>query len=633
MLAGTGSELERDVPFWVFVDALDEYLRGLDPAVLGSIDDDVRAELAHVFPAVPAGDGVVASLQNERYRTHRAVRALLEGLTATKPVVLVLDDLHWADSGSAELLGALLHRLPAAPVLLALGLRPRLVPERLSVSLERAQRAGTLTRIELGALTSEEAHELLGAEGDGAAAGVLYQESGGNPFYLEQLVRGLRRDGGTIVGASEKVSLGEVQVPPTVVAALAQELGGLSECARLVVQGAAVAGDPFEPELAAAAAATDEREAIDALDELLAVDLVRPTDVPRRFRFRHPLVRRAVYESTPGGWRLSAHERTAAALAERGAPVAARAHHVELSARPGDAAAVAVLRQAGEAAVQRAPATAARWFESALRLLAESTPAEERVELLLAGAASRAATGHFLEARAALLEGLELLPYDSLDLHVSLTAACAAMEQLLGRHTEAHARLVGALSALEDQRSAQAAALMITLSLDAFFRRESADSRDWGLKALAAARAVGDPPLIAAAAAALALACAFLGAIEEAEPYRAEAAELVDGMSDAQLAARLDAIAYLTGAEAYMDRFEASTAHGERGLALARATGQGELLPMLIPARNTVLLAQGRLQDADRHPGRSDRGRTAGRQRSNAGLVPAQSVVFRDAFW
>ena len=134
---------------------------------------------------------------------------------------------------------------------------------------------------------------------------------------------------------------------------------------------------------------------------------------------------------------------------------------------------------------------------------------------------------------------------------------------------------------------------MITLSLDAFFRRESADSRDWGMKALAAARAVGDPPLIAAAAAALALACAFLGAIEEAEPYRAEAAELVDGMSDAQLAARLDAIAYLTGAEAYMDRFEASTAHGERGLALARATGQGELLPMLIPARSTVLLGAG----------------------------------------
>ncbi len=85
-----------------------------------------------------------------------------------------------------------------------------------------------------------------------------------------------------------------------------------------------------------------------ALDELLSLGVVRSTDVPRRFLFRHPLVRRAVYEATPGGWRLGAHERSADALAARGAPAAARAHHVELSPRQGDAAAVAVLREAGE---------------------------------------------------------------------------------------------------------------------------------------------------------------------------------------------------------------------------------------------------------------------------------------------
>ena len=106
------------------------------------------------------------------------------------------------------------------------------------------------------------------------------------------------------------------------------------------------------------------------------------------------------------------------------------------------------------------------------------------------------------------------------------------------------------------------------------------------------------PSTDAAAAAAVALACAYVGAIEEAEAYRAEAATLVDGMSDAELAVRLDAMAYLTGAEVYMDRFEESRAHGQRGFALARSTGQGELLPLLTPAQATMLMALGRLDEA-----------------------------------
>ena len=155
---------------------------------------------------------------------------------------------------------------------------------------------------------------------------------------------------------------------------------------------------------------TSEPAAIEALDELLRLDLVRDTDVPRRFRFRHPLVRRAVYEATPGGWRLGAHERSRWRSRHAGASVTARAHHVERSARQGDAAAVAVLREAGDAAAQRAPASAARWFEGALRLLPESAPAEERVELLLALVRALGATGQFAESHAALLESMKIVP-------------------------------------------------------------------------------------------------------------------------------------------------------------------------------------------------------------------------------
>ena len=134
---------------------------------------------------------------------------------------------------------------------------------------------------------------------DRSAAELLYEESGGNPFYLEQLTRSrnLPSESPSSVPALPLPDLG---VPHAVAAALAEEFASLSDRTQLVLRGAAVAGDPFDPELAAAAAATTEASALVAVDELLQVDLVRETDVPRRFRFRHPLVRRAVYESTPG---------------------------------------------------------------------------------------------------------------------------------------------------------------------------------------------------------------------------------------------------------------------------------------------------------------------------------------------
>ena len=178
--------------------ALDEYVGSLDPNLFSTLDDDVQAELAHVLPSLSAlAAGRAVALQHERYRSHRAVRALLEHLAQTRPLVLVLDDFHWADSASVELLGALLRRPPAAAVLTAVALRPRQTPERLAAALERAHRAAALTRIELGALTPDEARELLGERVDAAGAAVLYQECGGNPFYLEQLARSLERPGGT----------------------------------------------------------------------------------------------------------------------------------------------------------------------------------------------------------------------------------------------------------------------------------------------------------------------------------------------------------------------------------------------------------------------------------------------------
>jgi len=588
VLSGSASELERDLPFSVFVDALDEYLRGLDPDRLTGLDEDVRTELSQVFPSLSAlataGD---VALQHERYRSHRAVRGLLEELAKTRSLVLVLDDFHWADSASVELLGALLRRPPAAAVLIALAVRPHQMAERLYTAIERAHREKGVIRIELGALTPLEARELVGEE-----AVVLYDESGGNPFYLEQLARSLGRNDGA--GAAPELSLTGIDVPSAVAASLSEELGLLSDEAHRVLEGASVAGDPFEPELAATAAATSEAVAMDAIDELLLVDLVRNTDVPRRFRFRHPLIRRAVYEATPGGWRLGAHERCANLLAARGATAAARAHHVERSAREGDLAAVAVLREAGEGAARLAPASAANWFAEALRLLPATAPPGDRIELLLARSAAQTAIGQFADSHNVLLEAVTIAPDDA-----TVARRCAAVESLLGRHEQAGARLASAIERLPDQGSHEAVALMNELAVNLVWRARYEEMHACAERAVGAARRLGDPPLTAASLALLALAESMMGAAERAEACRREAMALVDSLSDEDLARHLESATRLAGTELYGGWYADGDRHASRALAAARATGQGgELFLVLVLTLGGLWRLRGKLAKA-----------------------------------
>ncbi|HET7857194.1 MAG TPA: AAA family ATPase [Gaiellaceae bacterium] len=627
VLLGSASELERELPFSVFVDALDEYVESLDPDQLSTLDDDVQAELAHVLPSLSAlAAGRAVAPQHERYRSHRAVRALLEQLAHRRPLVLVLDDFHWADSASVELLAALLRRPPAAAVLTAVALRPRQTPERLAATLERAHRAAVVNRVELGDLTPDEARDFLGDRVDAAGAALLYQECGGNPFYLEQLTRSLERAGGAT--PAPEISLTGLEVPPAVAASLSEELALLSDGGRRVLEGAAVAGDPFEPELAAAAAATSDAAAMDAVDELLQVDLIRTTDVPRRFRFRHPLVRRAVYEATASGWRLGAHERCAEALAVRGATAPARAHHVERSARHGDAAAVALLREAGESTARLAPLSAARWFGAALRLLPAPAPGQDRVELLLARAAAFSAAGHFTASHETLLEAVAIVPRHSSALCTTVATTCAAVERQLGRYEQAHGRLVSALRNLPDPASVEAVELLIELTLNAFYRARYEAMHDWARQAVSAAKVTGDAALLAAALGMPALAAAMTGPTETARSHRAEAAALVDELSDDELSRRPDAASWLAAAELYLDLYAEADAHASRAAGLARATGRGDPLFRLYPILPRIWYVRGKLTEAaELLDGAIEAGRLLGSPPALAGNLFNRSVV------
>ena len=354
---GRAAELERDLPFWVFVDALDEYVAGLDPRRLDAPRRRVARRARARLPVAPGSRPAAAtSLQDERYRSHRAVRELLERLAATQAARARRSTTCTGPTRrSIELLGALLRRPPAG----AGAARARVAP----APGARAARGGARARrpprrahpLRARRRCRGEAPASCSATRSGATSRRLYEESGGNPFYLEQLARSHGSVAGDRAGV-DGAALEASTCPQPWSPRSAEELALLSAGTRRVLEGAAVAGDPFEPELAAAAAGVDDGDRDRRARRAAAARPRPPTDVPRRFRFRHPLVRRAVYEATPGGWRLGAHERSADALAARGAPAAARAHHVEHSAAPGRRATRS--RCSAEAGERGAPARA-----------------------------------------------------------------------------------------------------------------------------------------------------------------------------------------------------------------------------------------------------------------------------------
>ena len=589
VLAGAAAEFESEIPFSVWVDALDAYVVSQNFAEHESWDEELGAELAQVFPSLKGSNGAAAAIPDERYRAHRAVSRLLCLIADERPLVLVLDDLHWSDGASLELIAALARREPPAPVLLALGMRPGQAAQRLGSALTGER----VHRLELGHLSEAQARRLL--EGvDARDVAAIYSHGGGNPFYLEQLGRAGE---GTDLAAMLGNGAGEAGVPAAVAGAIAGELESLSAESRALLDGAAVAGEPFEPGLAAAIAELSEQAGLAALDDLLVLDLVRTTDVPRKFIFRHPLVRRAVYQSVRGGWRLAAHARAADALATRGAEAAERAHHVEQSASQGDEEAIEILLEAGRNTVSRAPAAAARWFDAALRLL-PSADTDRQVSVRVALASALRSVGELDRCRATLLEAIDLLPPESVVRRIELTTLCAAVEHWQGRHDDAHRRLQRAWDELPDRSAPSAAALQIELAVDGLYALDFEQVLTMGRGALESARAIGDSPLIAVAASALSLGEAAAGDIEAAREHRDQALEHVDRLTDRELAPRLEALYYLGWAENYLECYDDAIAHVERGIAIARANGEGRLLVPMMLVKPYSFEMQGRMAEA-----------------------------------
>src|SRR5215472_16019471 len=406
VLEGRAQHRGGRVPFYALVDALDDHLAAMDVGVREA-DRDV---LGSIFPSLWRPGLGNASLVFERYRLFRAVRALLESL-ASPELVLLLDNMQWADEETAELLAQLLRQPPRRPVLLALAYRCRQASARLLAAVAAARGDCPPACLRLGPLSEAEAETLLGGRGSRSWRRAVYQASGGNPFYLDALARRAQQRGPADRGEPGGASGGEL--PPAVAAALIDELLVLSPAGQLAARSAA------------------------AIDELATADLIRPIEPTRLFAFRHAIVRSAVYDSANPAWRVGAHGQAADALRRCGAPLTAQAYHIERAAEFGDLGAVGLLAEAASTIQTQAPGTAAQWLEAALRLLPGSAGTEQqRTALLLRLALALGAAGRPRESRDTLHTVLAQLGRDHLDRRVEAVTFCALMERQLSRHEE-----------------------------------------------------------------------------------------------------------------------------------------------------------------------------------------------------
>jgi DNA-binding CsgD family transcriptional regulator len=593
---GRAAEFEQDVPFGAIIDALNDHLGALDSAVVRALEPQALQELAHVFPSLSgfADETSAPRGQADRYRFHYALRAVLERLAARRPVLIVFDDVHWADPASCEVIAHLLRRF-RGPLLMALAVRH--TPSPLAAPLEEAIRAGEGARVDLGPLSSAEAHALIDPELDAPIREALYRESGGNPFYLEQLARVRPRLAGpaaTTVGPTESWTL-----PPAVAVAIEDELSRIHASHKLVLDAAAVVGESFEPELVAPIAERSVEFTLQALDQLVRADIIRGTTMPRRFRFRHPIVRRAVYDGIPSGWRLAAHARAAASLIAARAPASTSAHHVERSAMQGDELAVAVLVEAARGAASRAPLGAGRWLLAALRLLPTEASPERRMGLLTEAATALASGGAYDEALAALEESLALVPSDQAEVRADVTAKIAYVKRRSGRPFDSRPVLEHALESLTDSDGKASADLRLELALHSLWHDEFAALTDLAQPLLRLARAQNDLAMVA-----LSGALCSLGSLEPGAPAARRALAEAEGafaaLSDEQLAGRVYVSFYLGLAELRLERADEALRHTNRGLEVGRLTGQGVTVTSWLAITSRAALLKGQVADATR---------------------------------
>ena len=317
--------------------------------------------------AEPSGDP-----EARRYLLFEATSALLDELADRAPLLLVLDDLHWADRATLHLLRHLVRAPRPVPLLIVGAYREAEVDagHPLTGLLADLRRDRLFERLSLDGFDEGAVGELIalhaGYEASSGMVGTVHAHTEGNPFFVEEVMRHLIETGVLFERGgrwSSALTPDEIGVPEGVREVLGDRLGRLSEPCRAGLAAAAVLGRGFRFETLAAMELLDEEALIAALEEAVAAQLVVETDGSGAYEFTHALVRETLYARLSGPRRQRLHAAAARAIeaVEGEPPVASLALHYRLAGAAGDLEkAIAYSAQAGAEARQ-----VAAWEEAA----------------------------------------------------------------------------------------------------------------------------------------------------------------------------------------------------------------------------------------------------------------------------
>jgi len=323
----TADELSQRLPLRVLLDCLGVTARAADT-------DPERAEIAAALRG-PRGGGLIGDGDPVRAATERLL-AFVERWATRTPLVLVIDDLQWADDASLAAWKRLAETVEQVPVLLAAAYRP--VPQRAVLDQVRnTMRAHAGLVIVVQPLDEVEVTELVtDLVGGPPDAGLrrLAGRAAGNPLYVRELVNAVLRDNTRQKDTAQKnTSRGwdAERAPASVTAAITRRLGFLSPAVSEVLRTGALLGGQFSPTDVAVVLGRPAEAITPLVDEAVTAGVLVRTD--QRLTFRHPLIRQALYDDINAGVRAALHRHAAAALAAAGAaPVDVAA---QLVAAPG----------------------------------------------------------------------------------------------------------------------------------------------------------------------------------------------------------------------------------------------------------------------------------------------------------